>query len=310
VSIINDTCVWVVGLIRRLDSTGQFDPLRYNAALWNGKLWTVYCIPTFQYPNIIDTAELFSVIGFSTNDVWTFSRAGSYSHWDGYNWSTDYIAAGPGIPSKFWGTSSHDLYLAGVSGEISHFDGSHWNNILTPATVNFTDIGGSPDGKYVWVCGFDECCAGTYLYEGEGRNDWHLVRDGTASEGLIKADSLSGTYASVFVPNQHRLFVGSSAGIYECPALTQGEGKRYSFTSRLFPGFPRRIRGTGVNDITIVGDLNFVAHYNGSSVRYYPQFREIGGNLNSVDQKSHLVVAVGLITDPINSKGLVIRGRR
>jgi len=54
----------------------------------------------------------------------------------------------------------------------------------------------------------------------------------------------------------------------------------------------------------------FVAHFNGVTWKYFNELMSNNGILWSVDQKGNLLVAVGVVYDPINSKGLVLRGRR
>jgi len=310
VIIINDTCVWAVGEIHIRDSSGKYLSMTFNAASWNGSRWKLQSVPTAMYPNYIDTFELYSVFAFNPNDIWTYCAAGSYSHWDGSSWSTAYFPNNPGTPSKFWGTSSANLYLVGYGGTISHFNGSSWQKQESGTTVNLTDVWGSPDGSVVWACGYYLSQFGTYLLKNANGTGWQIVYDGTQHEYTILSDSLCGDYTSVFAPSKNRLFVASDAGLYSMSALTHGEAKRISFIPTYFPGLPYRLRGNGVNDITMVGNYNFIAHYNGQSMMYYSHLYNSDWELYSVDQKGNLVVAVGEMYDPINSRGLVVRGKR
>ena len=104
--------------------------------------------------------------------------------------------------------------------------------------------------------------------------------------------------------------MGSSAGVYTARAIATGEGKRLAFTPGYFPGFPHRLRGTNGNDMTIVGDYNLIAHFNGVTWRYFSEFSQQDHRLWSVDQKGEIVCAIGELIDPIHSKALVYRGRR
>jgi archaellum component FlaF (FlaF/FlaG flagellin family) len=84
VAIINDTCVIAVGEIYRGDSL-------YNMARWNGHDWQYFQVPTATYGGPVRPLPLVAVFVFSESDLWTFSNAGAYSHWDGVHWTTEYV---------------------------------------------------------------------------------------------------------------------------------------------------------------------------------------------------------------------------
>ena len=307
--IINDTLAYAVGEMYRRDSTGQFETEPYNAAVWDGRGWKLFRIPTAMYGGSVGTYRLNTICAFGVSDVWTFSIAGSYSHWDGQSWSTQYVAERSGAGLKMWGASSTDLYLVGTNGSLSHFDGRRWRKTESGTNVDLFDVYGSPDGSLVWACGYYEAQQGTFLLRNRG-SGWETAYDGTQSEFLIRQDSLSGAFTGVYTENQGRVFVGSSAGLYRALSTTHGEGKRLSFTSNYFPGFPRGLRGNGINDLVIAGDYTFIAHFNGVSWRYYDELRTSNEHINSISMRNDRIVAVGVITDPINSRGVAIQGRR
>jgi hypothetical protein len=310
VAIINDTCVWAVGALHVKDSAGHFTSITYNAARWNGKNWSLLSVPTAMYGGFLDTFELYSVIAFNVNDVWTYCAAGSYSHWDGSSWSTQYFDGNPGVPSKFWGTNSSNLYLVGSGGTISHYDGTTWQKMDSGTDVDLTDVWGSPDGSIVWACGYNSSKPGTALLKNDHGSGWQIAYDGTATELTLRIDSLSGMLSNVWCNSTKRLFVASQSGLYKAGSNTHGEAERISFTSSNFPGFPRGTRGNGVNDLTIVGDYTMIAHYNGASWRYFSEYQTNDRHFNAVAQIGNMIVGVGIIDDPINSKGFVFIGRR
>ena len=97
VAIIDKDNIWAGGEIYLLDSTGQRDPTHYNAVHWNGIKWEVLRIPTKTYSGDISSSPIKALYAFSQNDIWTFSDAGSYSHWDGKVWKTQFVL------EKGWG---------------------------------------------------------------------------------------------------------------------------------------------------------------------------------------------------------------
>ena len=310
VAIVNDTLVYAVGEFYLRDSTGQFDPLLYNLAKWNGREWSLRRV-SIPFRGFTITPALYGIFAFSQNQIWLTGGLAIYG--DGNNWTTCDVRLITGFDSlsftKCWGATPSDMYFVGLHGGIAHYDGTTWQKQESSTDVDLTDVCGSPDGSIVWTCGFKECCPGTFLFRNIG-NGWQLVRDGSSLEFTIKSDSLSGTFTSIYANSSKKVYVCSSAGIYEASSKTIGEAKRLSFTSSWFPGFPNRLRGNGVNDFAIVGDYAMIAHYNGSTWRYFSQLRGDNERLTGLSQSGNLVVAVGIITDPINSHGLVFIGRR
>jgi len=90
---------------------------------------------------------------------------------------------------------------------------------------------------------------------------------------------------------------------------TTGEGKLiWQHTSG---GSPRQVRGTGDNDIFLVGPHADVRHFNGSTWRYYPELTNNIDQLAAVSVTNNFIFAVGYrYYNGIEYYGLVIRGRR
>jgi len=294
VSIVNDSCIFAVGEIHIKDSTGNWDPNLYSVAKWNGAKW-IYSVGA---PVIIN-----AVYAFSANDVWAGTTAPYHFNgieWQGYNVTGLFN----GYITKIWGTSSSNVYVVGTNGAIMHFDGTTWKQMESGTNVDLLDVWGSPDGSVVWACGFKDCCPGTYLLRNTGTG-WQIAYDGTASQFTIKKDSLSGTFTNVFAPSNQRLYVLTDAGLYTISKTTHGE-------ANLIPmmyGFPRGLRGNGSNDLFAVGEYYMIVHFNGSTVHYFSEL-EGSGRIVAVSQKNNSVFAVGYSFDPINSRGIVFRGKR
>jgi hypothetical protein len=147
VAIVNDTLAYAVGEMHLKDSTGQVESTPHNMALWNGQEWQLMRVPTQAFGGGVGNYPITTVISFGPNDIWTFSVAGSYSHWNGYSWTTAYVPERSGGGLKLWGTSSSNLYLVGTNGSISHYNGSSWQNIASGTTIEIRDIYGSANGS-------------------------------------------------------------------------------------------------------------------------------------------------------------------
>jgi hypothetical protein len=314
VAIVNDTCVVAVGEIHIRDSTGNWDPRLYNVAVWNGSNWKLHAFlfPLYNYDCTVAgyaPVHLNSVTAFGPSKILLNGVA---------LWNGDSLEHLPCIPpsilvrsgeiTKTWGTSESDFYVVGRNGMILHFTHGIWLWMESGTDADLLDVWGSPDGSVVWACGYYHSRPGTYLLRNAGAG-WELAYDGTSGEFTVRNDSLSGAYSSVFAPTKRRLYV-AGAGVYQTTSDTRGEAKRLPFDQSLFPGFPNRLRGNASNDIVDVGDYNCLAHFNGVSWRYMSGSLAENRHLRSVDQKGNLIVGVGVIYDPINSKGLVQIGRR
>jgi hypothetical protein len=306
VAIIDENNVWAVGEISVKDTNGNFINPPFNYAIWNGSYWKLQT--SFEQGYLYGT--LYAVFAFTPNDIWVGSTIPE--HWDGVKWT--FYGTARGFPTSFyikkiWGASSSNLYVVGTGGSIVHYDGMHWQKMESGTDVDLTDVWGTPGGSIVWACGWNQDRPGTILLRNYG-NGWETAYDGTQSAYSYRLDSLSGVYSSIYSVSLGHVYVCSYAGMYLAPASTHGEAKRLSFTSGAFPGFPHSMRGCGANDLFIVGEYYFMAHYNGMTWQNYTELVNIDGRLRAVAQCDNLVVAVGVSYDPFNSKGIVIRGRR
>ena len=322
VAIINDNLAYVVGTFYLYDSSGHVQDVPKGVAEWDGNNWQFQHLYAINLSGGQSTLEPRTLFAFSAGDIWL--AEGSVFHWDGGSEEVTpyWIAATPGNPSpvllpgqtieKIWGTSSSDLYLVGRQGAIVHFNGRSWQRMESGTTTDLTDVWGSPDGKVIWACGYSDCCPGTILLRYRPSLDpgWQKVVDGGSLETVVRSDSLSGTFVSLFTQSDERLYVGSSAGMYKTLSSSVGKATRISYTSGFFDGLPSRMRGPMTNDLAIVGAYGFIAHYNGISIKYYSGFYNNNILFNSVAIKDNLIIAVGYLYDPINSKGVVYIGRR
>ena len=85
VSIVNDSLAYAVGELFPQDSTGGSNQSDlYNAAVWNGKTWTMTKVPYYYQGQPIYN-PIHAVFALGSNDVW-FAGNG-VEHWDGHQYS-------------------------------------------------------------------------------------------------------------------------------------------------------------------------------------------------------------------------------
>ena len=297
VAIIDKDNIWAGGEIYLLDSTGQRDPTHYNAVHWNGIKWEVLRIPTKTYSGDISSSPIKALYAFSQNDIWTFSDAGSYSHWDGKVWKTEFVLERKGGGAKFWGASSSDLYLACSNGGISHYDGSNWTLINTGTDLNINDIYGSWNNKSNQ---YEILAVASNLFESFDRQILKISGNIVSEENSY---NLTGTlYYTWFKPNR-KYYVGGD-GIYQKKQISDSiwENKPYDITTY----YVYSIRGNDINDLVAVGAFGEILHYNGLTWKSFMDETRINGNLYSVCIKNNLVVAVGYGF----TKGVIMIGQR
>ncbi len=302
VAIIDENDIWAVGEIYTADD-------KYNAAHWDGEKWELkkiyfYLCPNSNYPTAY---PIKSVFAFGKNDIW-FARGGSLNHWNGTNFIHDCSVNKilTGSINKIWGTSDNDLYIVGNDGMIAHYDGRQWRRIDSGTDIKLLDIWGSIDGKTVWGCGWEEFKE-TVLLKVEAYKAEIVFSQSTDKSYEIHSNYLSGVLTSIWSNNPYYFFTVSFAGIYKAFFSTKGEATRVGIDKEYLPGFPNRIRGADYNQIFVVGNHNFVTHFNGKSWHYYS---ELNGNIvfKSVDVQKDLVVAVG--TDPISWRAFILFGNK
>lgn len=314
VAIVSDTSLWVVGELHKRDSLGRWER-PYNAAHWDGRNWSLQRVTVrLDYGGgsviISDQSQLRSVYAASPNDIWFVSSVGGVTRLrNDTTWELmqHQLIDGPGGAKKIWGTGSENLYFVSANGRITHWDGQSWEVMPSGTDVDLLDVWGSPDGSLVWACGWEDFKPTVLLrlQNGVWKKNWEENNPFT-----IREDSLSGILSSIWTSDEKRLFIASHHGLYKTLSETRGRADRTSFVQSYLPGFPTRLRGSNVNDVTLVGHYTMLAHFNGYTWRYFQEFYDPNIHLFSVDQKGNYVVALGEIYDPFNRRGIIFRGGR
>jgi len=279
VAIINDNLVYAVGDISVRDTMGGYQSPPFNLARWNGGKWELFTIVDsgFGY------GANYSIVAFSPDDIWIGGTVPK--HWDGTRWK--FFGSSGGYPGGFHitaigGTSSQDLYCGGDDGNLRHYNGATWQVIQSGTTAQIQDI---------W--------AGSNSFVGSGISLMVASNKFTASDRKILRTKQGGMIDTIswradLVRPIHSVWFGGQSDIYVCGAGVYAyNGIAWNEISDVSYYFTNKIRGSSAQDIMVVGDFGFVAHYNGSSWRSYPELMLPAGQIRSVAIKGNTAVAVG-----------------
>ncbi len=279
VAIVSENDVWAVGELYLNDSTGQLDPILYNAAHWDGVRWNIIRIP-YIYQGSPTYGTIRWIFALNKNDIWF----GNSVHWDGQRFHNVDIGTSIffGIGSnKMWGSPDGKLYVVGNSGTIAYSPdhGSTWRRVESGTSVDVQDAWGGSNslvgGRYVLLP------ASNVLTFGQKK----LLR---INENGILDSIIWG------MPNRRlrSVWFNARSKVYVCGggvfAYTGARWKEYTEVPLIFT---RRIRGKTENDIIVVGDFGLLAHYNGDTWRTYPEADV--ALWESVDVKRNIAIAVG-----------------
>ena len=275
--------VWAVGKI----DTGSNQP--FNAIHWDGHNWDLERI--YAITSLGDTSRgpITAIFAFSTDDIWTFSYAGSYSYFDGNSWISEFVDERVGSINKIWGNSSSDIYFIGTNGNITHYNGEIWHNVESGTQLRLTDIWGLSEND-IYVVGADMSSPDNVVLHYDGTSWYHLATDQNRKVGVwgISPDNL--------------YFAGD--GVYHY------DGKNYHLID--WPAgiphiFSQCVRGSQPNNVFVVGDFGLVLHFNGSSWKGYTDLLNPSGTvLKSISIADSSVFVVG----SADYKGIVIHGRK
>ncbi len=273
--------VWVVGEIITNVHTGD----KSNAAHWDGTKWELHKIPAVAFHGMIYEKHIIQAIyGFNDHELWMFSLIGSSIYINENEWRSEFVEDLKGIIYDIWGTSSTNLYFVGGNGTIVHYDGSQYRRMESGTDADLKDIDGVYDPETgqtrIWVAG-----TGVLLYsEGE---TWEVVWD---YDHPFFKDNYNNPN-TVWVPDKKGFIVsvwgGSNSGTY---LFNQQNPHQHTllFNHDLF-SFD--MHGNSINDFFIVGDWNKVYHYNGSTVRNYPELSLDGYSFGIYHFNNHVFVA-------------------
>ncbi len=247
VYVFDEENIWIVG---NIEADGQ----EFNAAHWNGLEW--------EYIEIINTADLYSVWYFDEEDIWV-TTFGFPVHWDGEEWTLYHlqdlglqVSAGHAC----WGTSSNNMYFVGYQGAIVHYDGENFEQMESGTTTDLLDVHGTQDGSILFAAGYEitgESVALMYdgqswseLYEGES----YFVGPGSTYGRISSVEAMGDT--AYFATTAGLLKYVISTGEYLLTAQDQAPFYDYHFDD---------ISMNTVNDMMLISRVNSFLHFNGET---------------------------------------------
>ncbi len=279
VAIINENDIWAVGEIYS-DSTQPWLP--YNGVHWDGEKWELKRI-FVEYrgqPNLAPLEGIFALSGGQIIFTSGLPYLPDNGRWKLYHlWDMGVLRQNDGSVNCIWGTSIDNLYFAGRKGTIVHYDGSSWRRIESGTEERGNDVWGyvHPDGNYSVFFAFSDS------YK-PGRHVLLTLDNGNSLESLDWPDSV---YIESIWTDSPRYLFACGSGVWQRGPLGW---RKYQNLPNVFR---ERIRGSGVNNILVVGHYGQILHYNGKDWRVF-QFNPEIGILMGLAMKGSLVYAVGV----------------
>ena len=286
-AIIEENDIWAVGEIYVAD-TSQNGYTFYNAVHWDGNEWEPKIIQTIFRGNPV-TVPLTGIFAFSSTDIW---MVGSLPiHGDGQNWVMYDVrtTVDPSLSlAKAWGKSTNDMYFVGLAGSIAHYQNGHWSRIESGTTSIINDVWGVINNENRLIL---YCPVSSFFVPGDKK--------------ILKI--IDNTVDSVEWNIDVRLYSAWTSDnnfLYVC-----GEGV-YTNKSGIWNQInipsvgTNSIRGKNLNDIFIVGDYGFKAHFNGVTWKFFDLNSYIG--FSKVAFEENRVVMCG----NYNGQGLIQVGIR
>lgn len=295
VAIISDTNIWAVGELFLRDSSGNLDPILYNAARWNGTRWDIIRIP-YIYQGQTLYGALRAVFAFDANDVWLGS--GNMIHWNGQSFTSVELPAGVWGPyriNKIWGHDG-EIWIVGDGGSIAHrsADGT-WRQLESGTGLPIMDVYGGQDSR----TGLNEILCVAEAYGIPGGSRILSIENTSVREKTTNGLASWGIEGIWFIPKRQYMVIGQ--GVWRARS-TEGHWLLDDTLPRLAT---TSISGHGLNDIVVCGAFQLLAHWNGVHWQtFFP--RTASSGFVAVDMQSDLLVAVG----GVGNRALALRGRR
>ncbi len=295
VAIINENDIWAVGEIYMNDSLGNPDPNSYNAIHWNGQSWELKKIGGYG------GWACHTVFAFTANDIWFEGTI----HWNGASYNV-YKNGWPLMPNgdgwqvnKMWGSSSNDLYAVGNNGNIARYNGSSWTKIESGTSLPINDIYGreNPENGKLKIL-----CVAADAFTNSGVRAIKINSSNTVEQ--VNTTGLKWSISSVWFLTGYKYFIVGN-GLFNNSVLGAA-WLDLNENRTITQNYMDFIRGTGFNNIIVVGAFGEVIHFNGVHWKSIKddQTTLTNGSYFKVDVKGQIIVSVGYN----NSKAVILLG--
>ena len=300
VDVIDPQNVWAVGDIDTIDGS-DFDT--FNAVKWNGTDFELYKFQIRYADGDKSYQALNAIKAFSKDDIWMFSVAGSYLHWNGNTWETDFIYERKGQVLAVWGEPD-DFYLAGNNGSLTYYDGQSFTLLESNTTKDLFDINGYIDPesgqKQIWALGGGGIFGDIMIYF-NGEN-WIKVWD--RENPPIETEY---TFPrKIYIPEPGTVIIACAGP--EGTALICLDINDYSKSKilSLHELYSYAVAGSNLNNIFVAGEIGIVSHFNGSTSKDISFSVDTGRRLWDSGFINNEYFAVGFI----NSRGYFLHGKQ
>ena len=251
ISALSPDDVWIVG---HLINTEQNHIRSIRSGMhWDGTAWRFFNVPS-KWPT--DTVTYVTTVhAISKNNVWFI--AGQLIQWNGKSYiqheETHDLIAWIRI-WEMWGDEKR-LYIVGGAGilnepgSILHYDYSALSRITVPGLqTGVNDVWGVGDTAICVASEWDSTSTGTRVIRLIGR---------TATDAYSNEVPSSGK--SIWFMNTSRMYMTAN----NCKTWNGTAWKRFPKPPESF-GFKMKVRGSGYNNILMVGHYGHVLHFNGA----------------------------------------------
>jgi hypothetical protein len=295
VAIISENDIWAVGRIDVAD-TSINGYTTYNAVHWDGEKWELRKIRYYGECSLVEYPEFRANWAFSKNNI-VFTNGGSVGWYNGSEITLD-CNVNPlltGAINKIWATNTNDLYLVGNNGSITYHQNNQWSKVESGTDLPFQDIWGDK-GEVLAIASDEFGYGGQYLVSLSGNTAKHVTTDIT----------ISNSFSSIWFVSNRKYFLAGD-GLFTSYNISEQNWKLDNSISTYF----YCIRGSSINNIAIVGENSYLAHFNGLNWKVYNELENYPDRLTSVAVTDNMIVAVGYkYIDGFIRYGLVYIGRR
>jgi len=293
VAIIDENNIWAVGEIYMNDSLGNPDHNAYNAVHWDGSEWKLKRIMFYTFcPQGTGSGSYpaRSIFAFDNENIVISSGSQIAFLKNGTQTRRECL---PVSVNKIWGISLNDYYIVGYGGGIAHWNGSSWKKIESGTTTNINDVWGIIDPitqvKKIF-------CAVSFVFT---VGDYKIL----TISGSNNVDSLNWNTGrrvhTIWTKDGYRFFVGGG-GVFT------NKKQLWEEITELPLYYSRNIRGRNLNDIFVVGDFGWRAHFNGETWKVYEQLATQPDLLYSQQLTNNMLITVG----ERGNKAMIVVGRR
>jgi hypothetical protein len=282
---INDTLAYAVGAVYKRDSIGNWDPLPYDLAKWNGSTWELKRI-SVQFRGREISPPIYGIHANSATDIWL--AAGMAIHGNGSSWTPYDVRLLTGRDSlsftKCWGTVNF-MYFVGDRGSMAQFDGSKWTYMSSGTSLDIRDIFGSQNAL---TRSWEILAIASQQYTSFERR---ILRISGLSVDALPDVPLAQPLSTCWFVSGVRYIVAGS-GIHEKGTLEEVLWRPSPDNGTRF--YIEAIRGTAANDIFAVGHFGECVHYSGRTWKSYSNQTAIAsGAYFRVAANSQSVIMVG-----------------